>query len=104
MREYKIYLPLKYNDGKEIEAEKIRRIKEELVDAFGGITVSPRESAYKGIWKYAGVEFIDEIIQIEVVTPGDKVTKQFLKDFKERLKKELQQVDILITTHGIQII
>ena len=97
-------MPLRYNDGREIEAEKIKRIKEELVNAFGGITASPPESAYQGIWKYAGVEYIDEIIKIEVVTPGDKVTKKFLKDFKDRLKEDLQQVDILITTHGIQIL
>ena len=27
-----------------------------------------------------------------------------LKDFKERLKESLRQIDILITTHGIQVI
>jgi hypothetical protein len=41
MRKYEIYLPLKYNDGKEIESEKIVRVWDELADAFGGITVRP---------------------------------------------------------------
>ena len=104
MRKYEIYLPLKYNDGKEIEAEKIKQIKEELIGMFGAITVSSRSSPYQGTWKYGGVEYIDDIIKIEIVTSGDKVTKKFLKDFKERLKESLQQVDILITTHGIQVI
>lgn len=40
MRKYEVYLPLKYNDAQDIEAEKIRGIKEELVDTFGAITVS----------------------------------------------------------------
>ena len=40
MREYKIYLPLKYNDGQNIEEDKLREIKAELVEAFGAITVS----------------------------------------------------------------
>ena len=104
MRKYEIYLPLKYNDGKEIEAEKIKRIREELIDAFGGITVSSPSSPYQGTWKYGGVEYIDDIIKIEIIASGDKVTKKFLEDFKERLKESLQQVDILITTHGIQVI
>ena len=36
MREYKIYLPLKYNDGQDIDEDKLREIKAELVEAFGG--------------------------------------------------------------------
>ena len=39
MRKYEIYLPLKYNDGKDIEPEKIKQIKEELIGMFGAITV-----------------------------------------------------------------
>jgi hypothetical protein len=31
MRKYEIYLPLGYNDGTEIEAEKIKQIREELI-------------------------------------------------------------------------
>lgn len=104
MREYKIYLPLKYNDGKDIEEEKLRRVKAELVDAFGAVTVSSLSSPYQGTWKYGGVEFIDDIIKIEVVATNDRATKKFFKDFKGRLKESLQQVDILITTHGIQVI
>jgi hypothetical protein len=104
MRKYDIYLPLKYNDGKNIEAETIRSIKEELVDAFGAITVSSLLSPYQGTWKYGGVEFIDDIIKIEVVATNDRATRKFFKEFKERLKESLQQIDILITTHGIQVI
>jgi uncharacterized protein YnzC (UPF0291/DUF896 family) len=104
MRKYEIYLPLKYNDGKDIEPERIKQIKEELISKFGAITVSSRSSPYQGTWKYGGVEYIDDIIKVEIVVSGDKATKEYLKAFKERLKESLQQVDILITTHGIQVI
>ena len=104
MREYTIYLPLKYNNGKDIEAEKLRIIKAELIEAFGAITVSSLSSPYQGRWKYGGVEFIDQIFKIEIVATNDRATKQFFKAFKERLKKSLRQIDILITTHGIQVI
>ena len=104
MRKYEIYLPLKYNDGKEIEPEKIQRIKQELVAMFGAITASSRSSPYQGTWKYGGVEYVDDIIKVEVVTSSDRMMKKVLKDFKERMKESLQQIDILITTHGIQVI
>jgi hypothetical protein len=41
MKRYEIYLPLKYNDGKGIEPEKIKRVREELIAVFGALTVSP---------------------------------------------------------------
>jgi uncharacterized protein YnzC (UPF0291/DUF896 family) len=104
MRKYEIYLPLKHNDGRDIEPEKIKQIKQELVAKFGAITVSSLSSPYQGTWKYGGVEYLDDIIKIEIVTSDDRLTKRFLKDFKERLKESLQQIDILITTHGIQVI
>jgi hypothetical protein len=61
-------------------------------------------SPYQGRWKYGGVEYIDDIIKIEVVATNDRVTRKFFKEFKERLKESLRQIDILITTHGIQVI
>lgn len=50
------------------------------------------------------MEYIDDIIKIEVVTTNDRATIRFFKDFKERLKESLQQIDILITTHRIHVI
>ncbi len=47
---------------------------------------------------------MDDIIKVEVITPSNSATKRRLKDFKERLKESLQQIDILITTHGIQVV
>ncbi len=31
MKKYEIYLPLKYNDGSEIEPEKFKEIREDLI-------------------------------------------------------------------------
>jgi hypothetical protein len=62
MKKYEIYLPLKYNDGREIEAEKIKQIREELIAVFGALTVSSQSAPYQGSWKYGGVDFIDDII------------------------------------------
>jgi|ERR1044072_567705 hypothetical protein len=104
MRKYELYLPLKYNSGKSIEARKIRAVKEELLGWFGAITVSSLSAPYQGRWKYGGVEYIDDIIKIEVVASHDRKTKQFFTGFKERLKTSLRQIDILITTHGVQVI
>jgi len=75
MKKYKIYLPLKYNDGRKIEAEKIKQIREELVSMFGARTVSSQSAPYQGAWKYGGMDFIEDIIKIEIIADADKRLK-----------------------------
>lgn len=102
MKKYEMYLPLKYNDGGEIEAEKIKQIREELIAVFGALTVSSQAAPYQGRWKYGGVEFVDDVIKIEVITASDKKAERFFKRFKEHLKQFLNQIDILITVQDIR--
>ncbi len=104
MRKYEIYLPLKHNDGESIESAKIVGVWDELADAFGGVTVSSLSAPYQGRWKYGGVEYFDDIIKIEIIATNDRAARSFFKEFKELLKESLRQVDILITTQGIQVI
>jgi hypothetical protein len=104
MKKYEIYLPLKYNDGKDVEPEKIKQVREELIAQFGALTVSSLAAPYQGSWKYGGVEFIDDIIKIEIITLDDRKTEAFFKRFKRRLKKLLLQIDILITVQEIRTI
>ncbi len=104
MKKYEIYLPLKYNDGTEIEPEKLKQIKEQLVAVFGAVTVSPLVAPFQGTWRYGGVEFIDEIIRFEIINEQDFRSDLFLKEFKKQLKRTLRQFDILITVQTIETI
>ena len=104
MKKYEIYLPLKYNNGRKIEAEKIKQIREELIAVFGAVTVSSQSAPYQGTWKYGGVDFIDDIIKVEIIAGADKKTQRFFRQFKVRLKRLLKQIDILITAQTIRMI
>jgi len=86
MKKYEIYLPLKYNDGREIEAEKIKQVREELIAVFGALTVSSQSTPYQGSWKYGGVDFIDDIIKIEIIAGADRKTKKPSKNSKSTLR------------------
>ncbi len=44
MRKYEIHLPLNYRDGEPIEQEKIKRVREELLAAFGSFAVPDRRT------------------------------------------------------------
>ena len=97
MTKYEIHLPLEYGNGKAIEQEKIRHVRDELLAEFGSFAV-PQERA----WKQDSVRRV-EIMKFEILTE-DRITKERLKDLSTRLKESLRQIDILITAHRIQVI
>lgn len=101
MKKYEIYLPLKYNDGKKIESEKLKEIRQQLMAVFDGITLSSMSAPYEGTWRSAGVEFKDNIIRIEIITTEDPDSLRYFKNFKRQLKRNLRQIDILITVQDI---
>ena len=101
MEKYEIYLPLKYNDGNDIEPEKLEEIQQQLIAVFGAMTVSSLSAPFQGTWRYGGVEFVDDIARIEIIT-NDEL--RFFKSFKRRLKTALRQHDILITLQYIHTI
>jgi hypothetical protein len=104
MIKYEVYLPLKYNSGAEIEPEKVKLIREQLMAVFGAITVSSLFAPFQGTWRYGGVEFVDDIIRIEIISKEGWESHQFFKNFKRRLKRKLRQIDILITMQYIHTI
>ena len=104
MTKYEIYLPLKYNDGTGIEPEKLEEIQQQLIAVFGALTASSLLAPFQGTWRYGGVEFVDDIIRIEIITERDLISNRFFKNFKRQLKRTLRQLDILITVQDIHTI
>ena len=104
MTKYEIYLPLKYNNGTGIEPEKLKEIQQQLIAVFGAMTVSSLFAPFQGTWRYGGVQFVDDIIRIEIITERDLISNRFFKNFKRQLKRELRQFDILITVQDVHTI
>jgi hypothetical protein len=101
MKKYEIYLPLRYNEGRKIEPQKLKEIRQQLIAVFGALTASSRSAPFQGTWRYKGVEFVDDIIWIQIIT---KDMNDFFKSFKRQLKRTLRQLDILITVQDIHMI
>lgn len=102
MKKYEIYLPLKYNDGTKVEPEKLKGIENQLIAVFGAITVSPLLAPLQGTWRYGGVDFVDDIIKIEIIAKDELQANRFFKRYKRRLKRSLRQIEILITVQYIE--
>jgi len=104
---YDIYLPLKYNDGTEIESEKYEQVENELLDQFGGVTSVQQKNPLRGLWKSEEHIYYDEIVIFTVIDfdfDRSDEGERFLRDYKEALKKRFRQEEILITAQVLEII
>src|SRR5262245_47524905 len=63
-KRFEILLPLTYNDGPLIEAEKFDQTAEELCDRFGSVTQDTVRIA--GTWKSRGTRYRDELLRMRI--------------------------------------
>lgn len=97
----KLFLPLTDPDGNPFSPKKYDRVKRELTEGFGGVTVFSNSPA-EGMWAQGdGVEF-DQIIVFEIIT--DALSHRWWKQYKERLEHEFRQDQIMIQCHPIEIL
>jgi len=94
LKEYDVYVPLTYSDGRLIETEKLAGLKDLLLGVFGGLTFFPQEN--EGYWRVGNVVFRDRIVIFRLLTDDVELAQTFLPGLKEQLKKDLEQEDILI--------
>ena len=100
MKEYDIFVPLYFNDGSPVEAEKFQELQETLLSQFGGLTFFPQPN--KGFWRAAGVTYRDEIVIYRVIGFAAGEARPFLESLKERLKADFAQEEILIVERDVQ--
>jgi hypothetical protein len=99
VKEYDIFLPLRYNDGNPVELLKFRRVQERLLSKFPGLTFFPQPN--QGYWKLGNVTYRDEIVIYRVLASNSRIARRFLRKFKEELKTEFVQEEILIVERDV---
>jgi hypothetical protein len=100
VKEYDLFVPLSYNDGRPVESQKLQALQQQLLAQFGGLTFFPQPN--EGLWTMAGITYRDEIVIYRVITSDAQEARRFLSDLKERLKEELQQEEILIVERDVE--
>lgn len=97
-----IYLPLNSNDGAPQPAELFGRVREQLIDHFGGVTAFSRNPA-KGISLQEDNERSeDDIIIYEVMV--ETVDRAWWRSYKRLLELLFQQEEILIRIYAVDLI
>ena len=102
LKEYDIFVPLCYNDGTSVEAKKFQDIQSLLLERFGGVTFFPQPNT--GLWTMSGVTYRDEIVIYHVLAADASDVRAFFVNFKEKLKSDFEQEDVLIIERDVTAI
>ncbi|MGN6554928.1 MAG: hypothetical protein ACTHLW_14570 [Verrucomicrobiota bacterium] len=102
MKEYDLYLPLAYNDGRPIPEELLKDVKKMLLDEFGGFTHFPQEN--EGVWKLGGVVFHDRVVILRVLSDHPLETRRFFAELRVELMRRLEQADLLIVQRSVSLV
>lgn len=100
MKEYDLFVPLRYNDGASIEPAKLQILQARLLELFGGVTFFPQPN--EGLWQSGGVTYRDEIVIYRVVTGNVRAARQFFRRLKEELKTALRQEEIFVVERDVR--
>jgi len=100
-RRFEVMLPRQFNDGRNVPAEWISLAVLEIGDHFGA--VSYETQVIEGRWQQAGVVYRDNLARIVVDAPDLKKSRAWMKEFKERWKRKLEQLEIWMVSYRIDV-
>jgi len=100
-RRFEVMLPRQFNDGRNVPPEWISLAFLEIGDHFG--SVSYETQVIEGRWQKADVVYRDNLARIVVDVPDKKNNRAWMKEFKGRWKKKLEQLEIWMVSYRIDI-
>jgi hypothetical protein len=100
-RRFEVLLPLRFNDGREVPPEWLAEAVLEVVDRFGA--ASYETQGVEGHWRHGGVAYRDDLVRVVVDVPDSAENRSWIKEFKERWKTRLEQLELWVVSYLIDI-
>jgi hypothetical protein len=101
-KRYEMLLPLKYNDGRSVEDEKLYQTREELIARFDAVSFLP--GVVQGTWTHEGLRYEDDLRRVVVDVDDTPEVRQFFLDYKPILCERFQQVEIYMACYPVEIL
>ncbi len=101
LRRFEILFPQQYNDGSEIPRKLRGRALREIIDQFGAASFEP--TTIEGYWRYEGNLYTDSLSKIVIDVADTEENREWMRDFKARWKKALDQLDLWLISYEIDV-
>ncbi len=98
-RRFEVLLPLQFNDGRDVPSEWLVEAVFEVVDHFGAASYETQQ--LEGHWRHSGVLYRDNLVKIVVDVPDAAAHRRWMKQFKDRWKERLQQLELWMVSYRI---
>jgi hypothetical protein len=100
-RRFEVLLPLQFNDGRDVPAEWLADAVLEVVEQFGAASYETQQ--IKGQWRQADVVYRDNLVRLVVDIPDTATNRRWMKAFKQRWKRKLEQLELWMVSYLITI-
>jgi hypothetical protein len=100
-RRFELLLPLRFNDGRLVPGEWLAEAVLEIVDNFGAASYETQK--VEGHWRHEGVLYQDDLIRLVVDVPDTAANRQWMRQFKSRWKDRLEQIELWLVSHRIEV-
>jgi hypothetical protein len=100
-RRFEVLIPLQFNDGRDVPSDWLAEAVLEVVDRFGAASYETQK--VEGHWRHGVVHFRDNLVRIVVVVPETKKNRDWVRAFKARWKKKLEQVELWVVSYRIEV-
>ena len=62
-----------------------------------------RPKKVEGHWRYGGVLYRDDIVRVVVDVPDSAKNREWMKDFKNRWRARLEQLELWMVSYRIEV-
>jgi hypothetical protein len=100
-RRFEVLLPLRFNDGREVPPEWLSDAVLEVVDRFGAASYETQK--VEGHWRHGGVAYRDDLVRVVVDVPDSAENSAWIKEYKERWRGRLEQLELWVVSYPIVI-
>jgi hypothetical protein len=100
-RRFEVLLPLRFNDGRDVPGEWIAEAVLEIVDHFGAASYETQK--VEGHWRHSGILYRDDLVRLVVDVPDSARNRQWMRQFKDRWKVRLEQLELWVVSYRIEV-
>jgi len=100
-RRFEVLLPLQFNDGRDVPGQWLAEAVLEIVEHFGAASYETQK--VEGHWRHGPVLYRDVLVRVVVDLPDSDDNHLWMKGFKARWRKRLEQVELWMVSYRIDI-
>ena len=100
-RRFEVLLPLQFNDGRDVPTDWLAEAVLEVVAYFGAASYETQK--LEGHWRHGGVLYRDNLVRLVADVPDTAGSRQWMREFKGRWKTRLEQMELWMVSHPIEV-